>query len=81
MKFTDLFVKRPVRVSPAAILIAGLRAIRSASQYLRTSTRRSHRDDGLCQPTPISSAAASHTARVIASADGIDYMESSSARG
>src|SRR6266850_2501236 len=58
MKFTDLFVKRPVLaiVVNLVILIAGVQSIRALSvrQYPR---------------------------RDIASADGIDYMESSSAQG
>src|SRR6266446_9566249 len=56
MKFTDLFIKRPVLsvVVSLVILIAGLQSIRSLSvrQYPRSD-----------------------------SADGIDYMESSSAQG
>src|SRR5579872_3337073 len=69
MKFTDLFVKRPVlaMVVSLVILIAGLQAIRSLSvrQYPRS-------DMAVIQVT---------TVYVGASADGIDYMESSSAQG
>src|SRR5450432_3820888 len=87
MKFTDLFVKRPVLaiVVNLVILIAGLQAIRSLSvrQYPRSdiavvqvSTVYVGANADLVRgfiTTPIE--------RVIASADGIDYMESSSAQG
>src|SRR5205807_10499437 len=87
MRFTDLFVKRPVlaTVVSLVILIAGLQAIRSLSvrQYprsdiavVRVSTTyvgaNADLVRGLITP-PLE--------RVIASADGIDYMESSSAQG
>jgi multidrug efflux pump len=86
MRFTDLFVKRPVLavVVNLAILIAGLQAIRSLSvrQYprsdiavVRVSTVYVGANADLVRgfiTTPLE--------RVIASADGIDYMESSSAQ-
>src|SRR5216110_1983047 len=87
MKFTDLFVKRPVLaiVVSLVILIAGLQSIRSLSvrQYprsdiavVRVSTIYVGANADLVRgfiTTPLE--------RVIASADGIDYMESSSAQG
>jgi len=87
MKFTDLFVKRPVlaMVVNLVILIAGLQAIRTLSvrQYprsdisvvtVRTAYIGANADlvRGFIT-TPLE--------RVIASADGIDYLESSSAQG
>jgi multidrug efflux pump len=87
MKFTDLFVKRPVLavVVSLVILIAGLQAIRSLSvrQYPRS-------DIAVVQVTTVYVGANADLVRgfittplerVIASADGIDYMESSSAQG
>jgi len=87
MKFTDLFVKRPVLaiVVNLVILIAGLQAIRSLSvrQYPRSdiavvqvATTYVGANADLVRgfiTTPLE--------RVIASADGIDFMESSSAQG
>src|SRR5438046_2664919 len=87
MKITDLFIKRPVLaiVVNLVILIAGLQAIRSLSvrQYPRSdisevqvSTVYVGANADLVRgfiTTPLE--------RVIASADGIDYMESSSAQG
>jgi multidrug efflux pump len=84
MKFTDLFVKRPVLaiVVNLVILIAGLQSIRALSvrQYprsdiavVRVSTIYVGANADLVRgfiTTPLE--------RVIASADGIDYMESSS---
>src|ERR1700726_2857794 len=87
MKFTDLFVKRPVLavVVNLVILIAGLQAIGSLSvrQYPRSDTA------GVNVTTAYVGANAdlvrgfitTPLERVIASADGIDYMESSSAQG
>src|SRR5262245_23683287 len=86
MKFTDLFVKRPVLaiVVNLVILIAGLQSIRSLSvrQYprsdiavVRVSTVYVGANADLVRgfiTTPLE--------RVIASADGLDYMESSSAQ-
>jgi multidrug efflux pump len=87
MKFTDLFIKRPVlaMVVSLVIVIAGLQSIRSLSvrQYPRSdmavvlvSTTYVGANADLVRgfiTTPLE--------RVIASADGIDYMESSSAQG
>src|SRR5712671_2933204 len=87
MKFTDLFVKRPVLaiVVNLVILIAGLQAIRSLS------VRQFPRSDmaNVAVTTVYIGANAdlvrgfitAPLERVIASADGIDYMESSSAQG
>src|SRR6516225_807631 len=87
MKFTDLFVKRPVLaiVVNLVILIAGLQAIRALSvrQYPRS-------DIAVVQVSTVYVGANADLVRgfittplerVIASADGIDYMESSSAQG
>src|ERR1700758_806644 len=87
MKFTDLFIRRPVLaiVVSLVILIAGLQSIRSLSvrQYPRSdiavvsvTTAYIGANADLVRgfiTTPLE--------RVIASADGIDYMESSSAQG
>ena len=86
MKFTDLFIKRPVLaiVVSLVILIAGLQSIRALSvrQYPRSdiavvkvTTAYVGANADLVRgfiTTPLE--------RVIASADGIDYMESSSAQ-
>src|SRR6266568_1583552 len=87
MKFTDLFVKRPVLalVVNLVILIAGLQSIRSLSvrQYPRSdiaiisvSTTYVGANADL-----VRGFITTLLERVIASADGIDYMESSSAQG
>src|SRR5215471_19146318 len=87
MKFTDLFIRRPVLaiVVNLVILIAGVQAIRSLSvrQFPRSdiavvlvTTNYVGANADLVRgfiTTPLE--------RVIASADGIDYMESSSAQG
>jgi multidrug efflux pump len=87
MRFTDLFVRRPVLavVVNLVILIAGLQSIRSLSvrQYPRSdiavvkvTTAYIGANADLVRgfiTTPLE--------RVIASADGIDYLESSSAQG
>jgi multidrug efflux pump len=87
MKITDLFIKRPVLsiCVNLVILIAGLQAIRSLSvrQYPRSdiavvsvSTVYVGANADLVRgfiTTPLE--------RVIASADGIDYMESTSSQG
>src|SRR5690242_617430 len=87
MRFTDLFIKRPVLaiVVNLVILIAGLQAVRALSvrQYprsdiavVRVATVYVGANADLVRgfiTTPLE--------RVIASADGIDYMESSSAQG
>ena len=86
MSFTDLFVKRPVLsiVVSLVIVIAGLQSVRSLSvrQYprsdiavVRVSTIYVGANADLVRgfiTTPLE--------RVIASADGIDYLESSSAQ-
>src|SRR3954465_137121 len=87
MKLTDLFVKRPVLsiVVSLVILIAGLQSIRSLSvrQYPKS-------DIAVVQVTTAYVGANADLVRgfittplerVIASSDGIDYMESSSAQG
>src|SRR5262250_3011389 len=87
MKFTDLFIKRPVlsMVVSLVILIAGLQSVRSLSvrQYPRS-------DIAVVQVSTVYVGANADLVRgfittplerVIASADGIDYMESSSAQG
>jgi len=87
MRFTDLFVRRPVlaMVVNLVILIAGLQAIRSLSvrQYPRS-------DIAVVQVTTtyvganadlVKGFITTPLERVIASADGIDYLESSSAQG
>src|SRR5213078_2021072 len=87
MKFTDLFVKRPVLaiVVNLIILIAGLQSVRALSvrQYPRS-------DIAIVQVTTAYVGANADLVRgfittplerVIASADGIDYIESSSAQG
>src|SRR5438105_15630464 len=87
MKLTDLFVKRPVLaiVVNLIILIAGLQAVRSLSvrQYPRSdiavltvTTAYVGANADLVRgfiTTPLE--------RVIASADGIDYLESESHQG
>jgi multidrug efflux pump len=87
MKITDLFIKRPVLaiVVNLVILIAGLYSIRSlvVRQYprsdiavIRVSTVYVGANADLVRgfiSTPLE--------RVIASADGIDYLESSSSQG
>jgi len=86
MRFTDVFVRRPVLaiVVNLVILIAGVQSIRSLSvrQYprsdiavIRVTTTYVGANADLVRgfiTTPLE--------RVIASADGIDYMESSSAQ-
>jgi multidrug efflux pump len=87
MKITDLFIRRPVLavVVNLIILIAGLQSIRSLSvrQYprsdiavVRVTTAYIGANADLVRgfiTTPVE--------RVIASADGIDYIESSSTQG
>src|SRR5579872_4631087 len=87
MRFTDLFIKRPVLaiVVSLVIMIAGLQSIRSLSvrQYPRS-------DIAVVQVSTVYVGANADLVRgfittplerVIASADGIDYMESSSSQG
>jgi multidrug efflux pump len=87
MKFTDIFIRRPVLaiVVNLVILIAGLQSIRSLSvrQYprsdiaiVRVTTAYVGANADLVRgfiTTPLE--------RVIANADGIDYIESSSTQG
>ncbi len=87
MKFTDVFIRRPVlaTVVSLVIFIAGLQAIRSLSvrqfprsdiAVVKVSTAYVGANADLVRgfiTTPLE--------RVIASADGIDYLESSSAQG
>jgi multidrug efflux pump len=86
MRFTDLFIKRPVLaiVVNLVILIAGLQSVRALSvrQYPRS-------DIAVVRVTTVYIGANADLVRgfittplerVIASADGIDYMESSSAQ-
>ena len=87
MRFTDLFVKRPVLaiVVNLVILIAGLQSIRALSvrQYPRSDiavVRVSTAYVG-ANPDLVRGFITTPLERVIASADGIDYMESSSAHG
>jgi multidrug efflux pump len=87
VKITDLFIRRPVLAICVSlvILIAGLQSIRSLSvrQYPRS-------DIAVVQVSTVYVGANADLVRgfittplerVIASADGIDYMESSSAQG
>src|SRR6476620_10531861 len=87
MRFTDLFVKRPVLaiVVNLVILIAGLQSIRSLSvrQFPKS-------DIAVINVTTVYVGANADLVRgfittplerVIASADGIDYLESSSTQG
>ncbi|MEA3209897.1 MAG: multidrug efflux pump [Chthoniobacter sp.] len=87
MKFTDLFIRRPVFASVVSliILLAGLQSIRSLNvrQYprsdiavVRVETHYVGANADLVRgfvTTPLE--------RVIASADGIDYIDSSSSQG
>src|SRR3979490_1355520 len=86
MKFTDIFIKRPVLaiVVSLVILIAGLQSIRTLSvrQYPRSDiavVRVSTAYVG-ANAHPVGGFITTPLERVIASADGIDYMESSSAQ-
>src|SRR6185436_19578984 len=87
MKITDIFVRRPVLaiVVNLVILIAGITAVRSLSvrQYPRS-------DIAVVRVTTVDVGASADLVRgfittplerVIASADGIDFVESSSAQG
>src|SRR5512147_1131683 len=87
MRLTDLFIRRPVLavVVNLVILIAGLQSIRALSvrQYPRS-------DIAVVQVSTVYVGANADLVRgfittplerVIASADGIDYIESSSAQG
>ena len=87
MKFTDLFIRRPVLalVVNLVIIIAGLQAIRSLNvrQYPRS-------DNAAVTVTTVYVGASAELVRgfittplerAIAAADGIDYIESQSAQG
>src|SRR4029450_11943870 len=87
MKITDIFIRRPVLaiVVNVVIVIAGIQSIRSLSvrQYPRS-------DIAVVTVTTAYVGASADLVRgfittplerVIASADGIDYMESASAQG
>jgi len=87
MKLTDLFIKRPVLaiVVNLVILIAGLQAIRSLSVR---QFPRSDMANVVVQTVYVGANAdlvrgfiTAPLERVIAGADGIDYMESSSSQG
>jgi multidrug efflux pump len=87
MRVTDLFVRRPVLaiVVNLVILIAGLQSMRALSvrQYPRSDiavVRVSTAYVG-ANPDLVRGFITTPLERVIASADGIDYMESSSAQG
>src|SRR3954467_5566765 len=87
MKFTDLFIKRPVLsiVVSLVILIAGLQSIRSLSvrQYPRSDIAVVKVTTAYIGATPdlVRGFITTPLERVIASADGIDYMESSTGEG
>src|SRR4029453_3656971 len=87
MKFTDIFVRRPVLaiVVTLVILIAGLTAVRSLSvrQYPRSDIAVVHISTTYVGANAdlVRGFITTPLERVIASADGIDYMESSSAQG
>ena len=87
MNFTDLFIRRPVlaMVVNLLIIIAGLQAIRSINvrQYPRS-------DNAVVTVTTVYVGASAELVRgfittplerVIAAADGIDYIQSQSAQG
>jgi multidrug efflux pump len=87
MKLTDLFVKRPVlaTVVNLVILIAGLYSIRSLSvrQFPRTDMANVKVTTAYIGANAdlVRGFITSPLERVIASADGIDFLESSSAQG
>ncbi|MBZ5639955.1 MAG: efflux RND transporter permease subunit [Acidobacteriia bacterium] len=87
MKITDLFVRRPVlaAVVSLVILIAGLQSIRSLTvrQYPRSDIAVIHVTTVYVGANAdlVRGFITSPLERVIASADGIDYMESSSSQG
>jgi multidrug efflux pump len=87
MKLTDLFIKRPVlaMVVNLVILIAGLQAIRSLSvrQFPRSDMANVQVTTAYVGANAdlVRGFITSPLERVIASADGIDYLESSSTQG
>src|SRR5215472_9896936 len=86
MKITDLFIRRPVLaiVVNLAILIAGLQSIKSLSvrQYPRSDISVIHVTTAYIGANAdlVRGFITTPLERVIASADGIDYLESSSAQ-
>src|SRR5258707_15890204 len=87
MKLTDLFIRRPVLavVVNLVILIAGLQSIRSLSirQYPRSDVAVINVTTAYVGANAelVRGFISTPLERVIASADGIDFMESSSAQG
>ncbi|HXI03346.1 MAG TPA: efflux RND transporter permease subunit [Candidatus Saccharimonadales bacterium] len=87
MKFTDIFIRRPVLaiVVNLVILIAGIQSIRSLAvrQYPRSDIAVINVTTAYVGANAdlVRGFITSPLERVIASADGIDYMESSSAQG
>ncbi|HEY3053650.1 MAG TPA: efflux RND transporter permease subunit [Thermoanaerobaculia bacterium] len=87
MKFTDLFVRRPVlaMVVNLVILIAGLQAIRSLTvrQFPRSDMANVKVTTAYVGASAdlVRGFITSPLERVIAGADGIDFLESSSAQG
>ncbi|HET9469346.1 MAG TPA: efflux RND transporter permease subunit, partial [Vicinamibacterales bacterium] len=87
MRLTDLFVKRPVLaiVVSLVIVIAGLQSIRALSvrQYPRSDIAVVKVTTAYIGANPdlVRGFITTPLERVIASADGIDYMDSSSAQG
>ena len=88
MKFTDIFIRRPVlaMVVSLLILVLGLRAVGTLPvlQYPRTRERRRHGDARpTTAPIPTWSRASSprRWRHAIAQANGIDYMTSTSTSG
>src|SRR4029077_3441235 len=87
MKFTDLFIKRPVLaiVVSLVILIAGLQSVRSLSgrQYPRSDIAivRVTTAYGGAKASLVRGLITPPLERVIASAAGIDYLDSSSVQG
>jgi multidrug efflux pump len=87
MKITDLFVKRPVlaTVVNLVILIAGLQSIRSLSvrQFPRTDVANVRVSTAYVGASAdlVRGFITTPLERVIASADGIEYLESSSSQG
>jgi multidrug efflux pump len=87
MKLTDLFIRRPVLavVVNLLILIAGLQSIRSLSirQYPRSDVAVVNVNTAYVGANAdlVRGFITTPLERTIASADGIDYMESSSAQG
>src|ERR1700745_817634 len=87
MKFTDLFIRRPVLaiVVNLVIIIAGLQAIRSLNvrQYPRTENSSITVTTVYVGASPelVRGFLTTPLERAIAAADGIDYLESQSQQG